>query len=217
MAVQFSNSSKLFADLPPEIRFVDAAMSIPTGTEVRRYASEVFCREEGVEPAALREGVRRLVVQLENMQPDPYGKLTRIVSDLSSALAVGTPDEREIYDDYLYSADPAGPAAFQTYQFEKTDLDMLRFLENEVDVKEGGVGPIDEVMRQFGLGKAVDAMSTKKDGRPMELGWLDLLPEPAMRVREEDQEEEGDGAVVEFEEDPGDEGLVLPVVNAADE
>ena len=52
---------------------------------------------------ALREGVRRLVRQLENMQPDPYGKFTRIVSDLSKALEVGTEEEGNIYKDYLYS------------------------------------------------------------------------------------------------------------------
>ena len=211
MSEAFSKDEELMASLPPEMRFLDKAMIISGGTELRKFAIDEFCAKEGIQIEMLREGIRRLVCQLENMQPDPYGKLTRIISDLSNALAVGSEDEKNIYKDYLYTMNESGPGFFQTYSMEKDGLSMLRFLDNEVDVKQGGLGPMDEVFKQLGFGKVVNMVSKDSDERPVELGWLDLLQkeeEEKLEATREEVEEEGD---VEFEVD--EEGFFLPVDN----
>ena len=92
------------------------------GTELRKAAYE-FAEEEGITVEGLREGVRRLVRQLENMQPDPYGKFTRIVNDLSRALEVGTEEEESVYKEHLYSVRKEGPGWFQTYKMKEVRRD----------------------------------------------------------------------------------------------
>ncbi|GMI16454.1 hypothetical protein TrLO_g9274 [Triparma laevis f. longispina] len=112
-------SEEMGEGLLPEFRFVDVAMGIESGTEVRGYAFE-FCEKEGIDINDLKEGVTRLAIQLDNMQPDPYGKFARLVMDLRDALYAGSRDPLEIYDEYLYKKD--GKGWFETYSFEKEDM-----------------------------------------------------------------------------------------------
>mmetsp|Transcript_24059 Transcript_24059/g.50158 ORF Transcript_24059/g.50158 Transcript_24059/m.50158 type:complete len:519 (+) Transcript_24059:1-1557(+) len=196
MASTFSSNPTLMGMIGRDMRFVDKAILVEGGTEVRRIAYE-FAKEEGIEVEELREGVKRLLCQLENMQPDPYGKFTRIVNDVVKAMEVGTDDERSIYGEWLYSNRKDGPGWFQTYRMPESDLSMLRFLENEVDVKEGGLGPMDEVFKQLGFGGVVEKVQGRKDDRPEGLGWIDILDD---EIKEEEVVEE-----VEFEDEEGDE------------
>jgi len=227
MSVGFSQDEAMFNDLPPEVRFIDRAITITGGTELRRFAVEEFCPTNNLDAASLREGIRRLLKQMENMQPNPYGYLTRIIEDMSDALAAGTPDERNIYNDYLYAKSGEGKASFQTYQFERGELDMIKFLENEVDVKEGGVGPIDEVLRSFGFGGVIDAVNEKKDGRPMELGWLEALDEErgefrggnyksAQTIKDEEDEARREEVAKMEQEAKEEDGAVVEAVFAPD-
>jgi len=91
---------------------------------------------------------------------------------------------------------------------KESDFSMLRFLDNEVDVKKGGLGPMDEVFKQLGFGAVVEAVGNKKDDRPEELGWIDLLDGggASRKVQEEEEEvKEEEGMVEEmvFEEEEG--------------
>ncbi|GMH73926.1 hypothetical protein TrST_g6629 [Triparma strigata] len=215
MSTTFSSEPDLWKALLPEFRFVDVAMGIESGTEVRSKMYE-FCEGEGIEVEDLKEGVMRLAVQLDNMQPDPYGKFARVVMDLRDAMFQGGEDPLERFDEYLYKKD--GEGWFETYSFEKEDMSMLRFLENEVDVKEGGLGPMDEVLRQFGFGGIVNAMSTKKEERRKDVGWLDNLGEDDERPLErgrggyiENEEEEEEKGIEEFGGE--DEPLLIPVAD----
>ncbi|GMH54590.1 hypothetical protein TrRE_jg13199 [Triparma retinervis] len=209
MAGAFGEDEELLKVITPEMRFVDRGMLISGGTELRKAAYE-FAEEEGITVEGLREGVRRLVRQLENMQPDPYGKFTRIVNDLSRALEVGTEEEESVYKEHLYSVRKEGPGWFQTYKMKENDFSMLRFLDNEVDVKEGGLGPMDEVLKQLGFGGVVDKLGGKKDARPEELGWIENMDDPeAKGLYERRMEEQEREVVVEFEEE-GEEAVMVP-------
>jgi hypothetical protein len=87
---------------------------------------------------------------------------------------------------------------------------MLRFLDNEVDVKEGGLGPMDEVLKQLGFGGVVDKLGGKKDARPEELGWIENMDDPeAKGLYERRMEEQEREVVVEFEEE-GEEAVMVP-------
>merc|ERR1719506_2162350 len=174
MATSIADFEELQGKLLPEIRFISTAIGLETGTEIRKYAYD-FVDKEGLTMEALSEGVKRFAILCDNMQPDPYGPFSRLIAELSSALDSGSGREVTLYDRILYG--PEG--AFETYDFEaESEFSMLRFLDNEVDVQEGGVGPLDEVMRQFGFGAVVDAVGKGKgNNRKKDLGWLDALGE----------------------------------------
>lgn len=253
MATSIADFEELQGKLLPEIRFISTAIGLETGTEIRKYAYD-FVDKEGEVPGpsrfatnstalpasltprfarrslagltmeALSEGVKRFAILCDNMQPDPYGPFSRLIAELSSALDSGSGREVTLYDRILYG--PEG--AFETYDFEaESEFSMLRFLDNEVDVQEGGVGPLDEVMRQFGFGAVVDAVGKGKgNNRKKDLGWLDALGEDGVGKLErgvggyveddEEEEERGEGRVVdelEFEEEEGavgGEGVFVP-------
>jgi len=194
MTKAFVETPELFDDLPPEVRFIEAALAIKGGTPLRKFTVDEFCPSEGITPEALREGVRRLVQQLDNMQIDPYGDLTNVLERLVAAMAVGTDDERDPYLPYLASKDPSGPGAFQTYTFNHEKLSLVRFLDSQYErksssaelPKSGGIGGL------FNFGPGAKQPETKPSipqdeskyykvpqaraaGRPHELGWLDML------------------------------------------
>ena len=133
MCNQFVQTEELFGDFPPEVRFLEKALTIKGGTPLRRYLVEEFCPAEEITPEALREGLRRLHQQLDNMQIDPYGDLTNIVERLIIALAVGSNDERDPYQPYLANPDPQGPGYFQTYTVNHDKLSLVRFLDGQYD------------------------------------------------------------------------------------
>lgn len=185
MTKAFVDKPELFNDLPPEVRFVEAALNIQGGTALRKFMLEDFCPAEGIDAAALREGIRRLRAQMENMQIDPYGDLTRLLEKLETAMAVGTEDERDPYLPYLTKND--GPGSFQTYTFDHEKQSLVRFLDAQYNnagnagtrPNQGGLG----ALFNFGGGTPAPTLSAdsyrvpeaRAAGRPHELGWLDVL------------------------------------------
>lgn len=118
-------------DLPVEVRFLEEALSVKGGAALRRFVVEDFCPREQVTPAALREGVRRLMLQLDSMYLDPYADIRNTVDRLARAMAIGTDDERNPYLPYLASASPDSPGFFQTYTFNHHPMSLVRFLDAE--------------------------------------------------------------------------------------
>jgi hypothetical protein len=204
MTKAFVDTPELFDDLPPEVRFVEAALTVQGGTALRKFMVDEFCPAEGITPEALREGLRRLYQQFVNMQIDPYGDLTNILDKLCQAMAVGTDDERNPYDLYLSNPDPNGPGYFQSYTFNHERLSLVRFLDSQypsADRGGSGGGPAKLESPSLGnlFGFGGDIAGSKKDdhpdpdapppketeyykvpveranGRPHELGWLDSL------------------------------------------
>jgi hypothetical protein len=141
MTKEFVNTPELFNDFPPEVRFIEVALSIKGGTALRKFAINEFCPNEGITAPALREGLRRLYVQLDNMQIDPYADISNILDRLINALAVGAPDggQYDPYVEYLVNRDPNGPGAFQTYTFNHERLSLVRFLDSQYE--SAGSGP----------------------------------------------------------------------------
>ena len=137
MCTSFVETEALFADFPPEIRFLETALTIKGGTPLRKFMVEDFCPAENITPEGLREGMRRLYQQLDNMQTDPYGDLTNIVDKLIKAMSVGTNDERNPYAVYIASTDPESPGYFQTYTFNHEKLSLVRFLDGQYE-RSGG-------------------------------------------------------------------------------
>lgn len=138
MTKAFCDTPELFDDLPPEVRFVEAALQVQGGTALRKFMVNEFCPKEEITPEALREGVRRLYQQFDNMQIDPYGDLTNILDKLYKAMAVGTEDERDPYNEYLGNMDPNGPGYFQSYTFNHERLSLVRFLDSQYPSAGGG-------------------------------------------------------------------------------
>jgi hypothetical protein len=154
---------------------------------------EEFCPAEGITPEGLREGVRRLYAQFENMQIDPYADILNIIGRLHAAMAVGTEDERNPYEAYLINKDPSGPGFFQTYTFDHEKLSRVRFLDSQYEGSSSGAdrGPSKGLGGFFNFGAAPapapaptknrDTSNTYKvpearaAGRPHELGWLDMF------------------------------------------
>mmetsp|Transcript_15686 Transcript_15686/g.22973 ORF Transcript_15686/g.22973 Transcript_15686/m.22973 type:complete len:602 (+) Transcript_15686:1-1806(+) len=202
MTAQFVATPQLYDDLPPEVRFVEAASSIKGGTALRKFMVEDFCPAEEITPDALREGLRRLDIQLGNMQIDPYGDLKNVVNRLCEAVSVGTDDERDPYIPYLNNLDQNGPGFFETYTFNHDRQSLVRFLDSAKEIQQGGIGPTGNLLDQlsneasnlFGFGKAkpqVREKASKEEqeysapqkracGRPHNVGWLDLLGDEEM-------------------------------------
>jgi len=133
MCKLFVEEESLYGDFPAEIVFLEDALKITGGTALRKYMIDEFCPARGITPEGLREGLRRLQQQLENMQVDPYADLTMKLEQLYGAMAVGTDDARDPYVKYLgYEAteDRNSPAYFETYTFNYPKQSMIRFLDN---------------------------------------------------------------------------------------
>ena len=140
MCKLFVEEEALYGDMPPEIVFLEDALKIKGGTALRKYMIDEFCPARGITPEGLREGIRRLYQQLENMQVDPYADLTFKLEQLYNAMAVGTDDARDPYLKYLSyeaSEDSSNPAYFETYTFNYPSQSMIRFLDNTYPSKGG--------------------------------------------------------------------------------
>jgi len=132
MMAEFVNAPELFNDLPTEIRFIEKALTIQGGTELRRFMLKDFCPQEGITPEGLREGLRRLYDQMTNMSADPYGTFTILIGKLERAMGRGSDDEINPYEEYLLNI--AGnreenPGWFQTYTFNQKPTSLVRFLD----------------------------------------------------------------------------------------
>lgn len=197
MTKTFVETPELFNDLPPELRFIEYALTIKGGTALRKFVIEDFCPAEGITPEGLREGVRRVYAQLENMQVDPYADICNVLEKLVLAMSVGTDDERDPYTPYLANRDLNGPGSFPTYTFDHDQLSLVRFLDGQYE-RAGNVassGPrsssLGGLAGLFNLGsksptpdRAPTSASSgatykvpeaRAAGRAHELGWLDIL------------------------------------------
>lgn len=200
MTQAFVETPELFNDLPPELRFMEKALTIKGGTPLRKFMIEEFCPAEEITPEGLREGLRRLYAQLENMQIDPYADICNILDPLIKAVSVGTDDERDPYLVVLANRDRNGPGAFQTYTFDHEQLSLVRFLDGQYErgssapvpkapAASGGLGgffnfgaPQPEreekaVPSDRSEGKYYKVPEARAAGRPHELGWLNLVGE----------------------------------------
>lgn len=198
MTKAFVETPSLFDDLPPEVRFIEQALRIQGGTALRKFVVDEFCLKESISPEGLREGLRRLICQLENMQIDPYADITNILERLLKAMSVGTDDERDPYVEYLVNKDRNGPGFFQTYTFNHEKLSLVRFLDAQYErsgatgrdiPNAGGLGG--GGFFNFGVPKQQQGQLNQREvleerdvyrvpkeraaGRPHNLGWLDLL------------------------------------------
>jgi len=198
----FVNDTALFDDLPVEVRFIESALKVKDGTTLRKFVVEDFCPSEEITPSALREGVRRLYAQLENVQLDPYGDLKNTLGKLCEAMESGTNEENDPYEPYILDIDSKAPGWFETYTFYHDGDSMIRFLDNAFDVDAENLGNTDDIISQlkgdvktlfdfgpFDLRKKkeekVFSTATEDDdyvppperslGRPHMLGWLELL------------------------------------------
>jgi hypothetical protein len=129
MVKTFVNDESMFNDLPVELRFLEAALTIQGGVALRKFIADEFCPKEGITPEALREGMRRLLQQLDSMYLDPYADIRNVVDKLQRAMCVGTDDERDPYEPYLQSLSVDSPAYFQTYTFNHNPMSLVRFLD----------------------------------------------------------------------------------------
>ncbi len=205
MTRAFVSTPELYDDLPPEVRFVEEASFIKGGTALREYMVKTFCPNEGITPEGLREGLKRLDIQMSNLQIDPYGDLRNVISRLIDACAVGTDDEYDPYLPYLVgSINADSPGYFQTYTIDHDRQSMVRFLDSAKTIQQGSIGPTDNLAEQlsreasnlfgFGAKPATPTVEVQKNdkkvpyktpdaracGRPHNLGWLELLGDEEM-------------------------------------
>jgi hypothetical protein len=153
MCKAFVDSPELFNDLPAEVRFVEAALSIQGGTALRQFTLEEFCPANNIDPASLREGLRRLYQQMFNMQIDPYGDLTMTLWNLCVATSVGTNDARDPYEEYIGNVRgtnyETNPGYFQTYTFDHDKNSLVRFLDSARPIDGATASNPDEISRQI--------------------------------------------------------------------
>ena len=171
MTQAFVSETELFDDLPCEVRFIEDALRIKSGTELRRFIVEEFCPHEQVTPELLREGVRRLYQQMHNLQVDPYGDLTNVIGRLVEAMSVGTEDERDPYTSYLANLGTGyenNPGFFQTYTFDHDKLSLVSFLDYPMTELEEGKIQSSDLAKQLGrdiqkLGLSLVESSVQKE------------------------------------------------------
>ena len=152
MVKAFVDESDLFDDLPPEVKFIEKALSIQGGTALRKYMLEEFCPQENVDPASLREGLKRLYQQMFNMQIDPYGDLTMTLWNLCVATSIGTEEARDPYQEYIANVKGMkyedNPGYFQTYTFDHDKNSLVRFLDSAKVIEKGTAGSTEDITRQ---------------------------------------------------------------------
>jgi hypothetical protein len=153
MCKAFVDEAELFDDLPPEVQFVEKALSIQGGTALRKYMLEEFCPQNNVDAASLREGLRRLYQQMFNMQLDPYGDLTMTLWNLCVATSLGTEDARDPHEEYIANVKgtkyETNPGFFQTYTFDHDKNSLVRFLDSAKVIEKGTAGSAEDVTRQI--------------------------------------------------------------------
>ena len=160
MCKAFVETPELFDDLPPEVRFIESALSIQGGTALRQFTLEEFCPSNNIDPASLREGLKRLYQQMFSMQIDPYGDLTMTLWNLCVATSVGTNDARDPYEEYIANAKGtdygSNPGYFQTYTFDHDKNSLVRFLDSAKSIDGATATNPDELSRQIkGVGTSV--------------------------------------------------------------
>ena len=183
MVKAFVDEEELFNDLPAEVKFIEAALSIKGGTALRQFMLEDFCPNNNVDPASLREGLKRLYQQMFNMQIDPYGDLTMTLWNLCVATSVGTDEARDPYEEYIANVKGTtyenNPGFFQTYTFNHDKNSLVRFLDSAKPIEKGTAGSTEDVTRQI-QGEAMQLLGFSFGGGS---------PNPATRSAENQKEQ----------------------------
>ena len=187
MVKAFVAEEDLFGDLPAEVKFIESALGIQGGTALRQFMLEEFCPSENVDPASLREGLKRLYQQMFNMQIDPYGDLTMTLWNLCVATSVGTDEARDPYEEYIANVKGTkyenNPGYFQTYTFNHDKNSLVRFLDSSKTIEKGTAGSTEDISRQI-QGEALQLLGFNFGG-----GGGGGSPNPATRSADSEKEE----------------------------
>ena len=73
-------ADEFYQVLPVEIRYLDTALAIGSGTELRRWTLRVFCPSQGLAIEDLREKLRALLYITEDLPPGELDTLHKKVS-----------------------------------------------------------------------------------------------------------------------------------------
>ncbi|CAM9875285.1 unnamed protein product [Pylaiella littoralis] len=130
MGLSFSNNEKLMKGLPPVLRFMDGALGLNTTTEVRRYAMQDFCPQEGLSPEELRLRVRSFITGLDQLPSKSYHQLQIAAADVYQCLVEGTPDEYCLYmNNWEESTEGDENLSFQPYRLDTGEVWRNRLRE----------------------------------------------------------------------------------------
>ena len=61
--------------VPPEVRFLEGSLGLNTTTEVRRFALQEFCPQEGISPEDLRFRLRSFMCGMDQLPSKSYHQL----------------------------------------------------------------------------------------------------------------------------------------------
>lgn len=125
----FVDTPELFDDFPPEIKFLEAALAIRGGTGLRKFVVEEFCPVNSITPDALREGMRRLLIQLESLPIDPYGDLSNLLESLIVAMSKGSDEAESPFNPIVLSLNENDPGYIETYTFNTYSKSLLKTLD----------------------------------------------------------------------------------------
>jgi len=159
MAAAFVAVPEAQNGLLPELLFLEAALALPTETDVRFLAAKN--PEKQLEEGDLRFRVRRLAQMVSRLNTGNYGALANKLIGISDALGRGTQDEC----DYYGSARDSPKLDFQTYEMPSSPLSSLRDWESRM--AEAAMTPGSGGKGSGDKGKAKAALAE----RPKGLSW----------------------------------------------
>jgi len=67
--------------LPVELQYLDVALGVASGTELRRWSIKEFCPSKGLRMEELREKIRLFIRSVESLFIEDVGVLHKKVSD----------------------------------------------------------------------------------------------------------------------------------------
>lgn len=123
MGLAFSNNERILKSLPPEIRFMEGALGLNTTTDVRKFALQKFCPNEGMSPEELRLRIRSLLCSMDQLPRKSYHQLEVGMIDVYDCLVEGTPEEYNIYTDNWGQGENL---SFDTYRVDTDERWRLR-------------------------------------------------------------------------------------------
>jgi len=153
MSNEFVINPALFDDLPVELRYLEKATVIPSGTELRKFTVNEFCVEEDISLDGLIEGIKRFEVMLESMMVENYSPFLKVITGVRRAISVGTPEEIDPFSDYIDdNQNPNSPGHFEVYHEDPLEGSMMEYLAASDTAKnKNSVGDMNVVLNQLGI------------------------------------------------------------------
>uniref|UniRef100_A0A7S4D4Y1 Uncharacterized protein n=1 Tax=Heterosigma akashiwo TaxID=2829 RepID=A0A7S4D4Y1_HETAK len=186
MSLKLAERPELFDQLPPEARFLEQALRMNTGTEVRQYALQEFLPREGLDGVPeLVARVRALGVATEFLSAKTFTSINVAIEEVVACLTAGTPEQADLY----VRAFNTGNIGFRTYkvtidkEYEDaldpqnmgTNADLapdVRTIEQDYRVV------YDALLQSVGLPfRTRVPPADAADSRDRDLGWFHLLDE----------------------------------------